>query len=136
MKNNNWKYRIRQWLSGRNGMDQMARDLYFLSLIIVLLQRLTRLRFLSSLGLLIMCYSLFRVFSKRSWKREEENQKYMTFRWKIISRIKSWKKRTGKDSQYRYFKCPKCHQQLRVPKGKGKLEITCPKCGHHFNRKS
>ena len=33
---------------------------------------------------------------------------------------------------YKVVDCPSCKTRLRVPKGKGKLKISCPKCSHSF----
>lgn len=33
---------------------------------------------------------------------------------------------------YCYYYCPNCKQQVRVPAGKGKVRITCPRCEHKF----
>ena len=41
-----------------------------------------------------------------------------------------------KDREHRYFDCPKCRQPVRVPRGKGKIMITCPKCKERFQRKT
>lgn len=37
---------------------------------------------------------------------------------------------------YRYFSCPQCGQSVRIPRGHGKVEITCPKCSAVFQKRT
>ena len=67
---------------------------------------------------------IFRSLSRNTYKRYQENRKYLM----LLERFK--------DKEHRYFDCPKCHQQVRVPRGKGKIAITCPKCREKFIRKT
>ncbi len=69
-------------------------------------------------------WSIFRMLSRNTYKRHQENRKFLLF----LDRIK--------DRQHRYFDCPKCRQSVRVPRGKGKIAITCPKCKEKFIRKT
>ena len=68
----------------------------------------------------MMIVAIFRSLSRNIYKRYEENRKFLLFFQKI------------KDKEHRYYNCPRCHQQVRVPKGKGKISITCPKCREMF----
>lgn len=77
---------------------------------------------LASYGL--MFWAIFRSLSRNTYKRYQENRKYLQFLQKI------------KDKDHRYFTCPRCRQPVRVPRGKGKISITCPKCGEKFIRKT
>ena len=77
---------------------------------------------LTSYGL--MFWAIFRSLSRNTYKRYQENRKYLQFLQKI------------KDKDHRYFTCPRCRQPVRVPRGKGKISITCPKCGEKFIRKT
>ena len=64
----------------------------------------------------LMIWAIWRCLSRNTYKRYRENRKFLM----LLDRIK--------DRQHRYFECPKCHQPVRVPRGKGKIAITCPKC--------
>lgn len=33
---------------------------------------------------------------------------------------------------YTVVDCPDCKTRLRIPKGKGKLKVNCPKCSRSF----
>ena len=72
----------------------------------------------------LMGWAIFRCLSRNTYKRYQENRKYLMF----VQRIK--------DREHRYFDCPRCRQQVRVPRGKGKISITCPKCKEKFIRKT
>lgn len=67
---------------------------------------------------------IFRSLSRNIYKRSRENRRYLSF----LTRLK--------DREHRYYACPKCRQSVRVPKGKGKISITCPKCRDKFIRKT
>ena len=79
---------------------------------------------LTTVSYILLIWSIFRCFSRNTYKRYRENQKYLQFVQKI------------KDRDHRYFDCPKCRQQVRVPRGKGKIAITCPKCREKFIKKT
>ena len=72
----------------------------------------------------LMFWALFRSFSRNTYKRYQENRKFLQF----FDRLK--------DREHRYFDCPKCRQMVRVPRGKGKIAITCPKCRERFIKKT
>ena len=72
----------------------------------------------------LLGWAIFRMLSRNTYKRYQENRKYLRF----IDRIK--------DREHKYFDCPRCRQPVRVPRGKGKISITCPKCREKFIRKS
>ncbi|MBQ5484545.1 MAG: zf-TFIIB domain-containing protein, partial [Lachnospiraceae bacterium] len=81
------------------------------------------------LGLAVLGYGYFRMMSKNVGKRYLENQKYL----QITDRMKNF---FYNHKTYRFYKCPTCKQKVRVPRGHGKIEITCPKCRGTFIRRS
>ena len=72
----------------------------------------------------LMAIVIFRMLSRNTYKRYQENRKYLT----LVERLK--------DREHRYFDCPRCRQPVRVPRGKGKIAITCPKCREKFIKKT
>ena len=141
--------RFQQFMYGRYGMDQLNRFLSTVALIILVVSIRRPIVEIVALALLFWCY--YRMFSKNISKRAAENQKYMNFRYRAVCFFK--KGRTGgsasfaqKQAQrkahheqkkiYRFFACPNCAQKVRVPKGKGKICITCPKCHTEFVKRS
>ena len=91
--------------------------------------------FVNLLADALIFLSLFRTLSRNIWKRQKENIKYMELTRPVRSRF-SLIKKNASDKEHKYFSCPHCHQTVRVPRGHGKIEITCPRCKSTFERKS
>lgn len=126
---------FQRFMSGRYGFDQLNGFLCILSLILVVLGAwLSGFLYWLGLALLLWCY--FRIFSRNIQKRYAENMKYLS----LQNQAKDWlarqKLRFDQRKVYRYFKCPHCRQSIRVPRGRGRISITCPKCGTSFIKKS
>ena len=128
----NWFGRLgagaRRFMMGRYGTDKLNMAILVVGLIASLLSVFVR-RPLLNLFLVLLSYglmgwALFRMLSRNTYKRYRENRKYLML------------KERFKDREHRYFDCPRCRQQVRVPRGKGKISITCPKCREKFIRKT
>lgn len=134
------KEKFIRFMYGRNGVDELARFESFLIWIPILLSIFIRVpivqSFFSLLTIVLIVHLYFRVFSKNVSKRYEENQKFRTFRYNMAIKKNNFKKRREQRAIYKYFKCPMCKQQVRVPRGHGKIIITCPKCREEFARRS
>ena len=117
-----------RFMQGRYGADKLNRALvwvafggYILSLLIP--SAVIKL-VLIMLSYGLIAWAFFRMLSRNTYKRYQENRKYLQFVEKL------------KDRQHRYYDCPRCRQPVRVPRGKGKIAITCPKCREKFIRKT
>jgi len=121
-----------QMMMGRNGVDELARMLSFLGLFMMIFDLFFRTGFLTLLALIVVILSYARTFSKNIAKRRAENQKYLAFRYKLVVKWNKLKNRIKQRKHYRFYACPTCKQKVRVPKGHGKIEITCPKCREKF----
>ncbi len=134
------KEKFIRFMYGRNGVDELARFESFLIWIPILLSIFIRVpivqSFFSLLTVVLIVHLYFRVFSKNVSKRYEENQKFRNFRYNMAIKKNNFKKRREQRAIYKYFKCPICKQQVRVPRGHGKIIITCPKCREEFARRS
>lgn len=133
--------KLQRFMMGRYGGDELGRTLNVTGLILLMIAIfLRKIPFLYSLcyfgALLLMAYVIYRMFSKNVSKRYEENQKYRNFRYRIAVKKDAYKKRFAQRKTHRFYKCPACKQTVRVPRGRGKICITCPKCKHEFVRKS
>lgn len=136
----NW---LQKFMMGRYGVDQMNIGVLIFSMVCTFTASLTRWLLLSILGTALLAYGVFRMFSRNVSARSKENQKFLVF-WNKVKgiwyKIKGWfsgKKRRFDDRKtHCYFSCPKCKRKLRVPKGKGKIEISCPICGTKFIKKT
>ena len=117
-----------RFMSGRYGTDKLNMLLLTAGLIVSLLGLFIRMPVLNLCCMLLsyglLGFALFRTFSRNTYKRYQENRKFLQF----FDRLK--------DRQHRYFDCPKCRQMVRVPRGKGKISITCPRCREKFIRKT
>lgn len=126
---------LQNFMRGRYGVDQLNFFLLVVAIVISLVVSLFRLPFWwLSLVFLVLCY--FRMFSRNVYKRAGENTKFLRMVYPITSRYKNAKKRWKDRKTYKYYKCPSCKQQMRVPKGKGEITITCPKCHTKFDKRT
>ena len=120
--------RFARFMYGRYGNDDLNRFLTITSLIILVISLIPVLWFLWFLALGLMIWSSFRCYSRNIYKRRRENERYLKLIQPIknFSRLQKNKRRDRKT--HRYFKCKHCRAVLRVPKGKGKIDVTCPRC--------
>lgn len=156
----NLSEKYRQFMSRRNGPDQLARDTFILAIVLLVLSLFLGNIFLT-LGVVAIAYSYFRMFSSKRDERARENSAYLQKRHQLaeklhLSNVKNpfagmgeasqraaadaarrSQKMAAKaaDKEHKYLKCPKCKQEIRVPKGAGKIRITCPKCQEKFEKK-
>lgn len=129
----NW---LKKFMTGRYGGDQLNNLLLVIFIFIFILSRFVKYSILPTIALIIVIIFYYRIFSKNIQKRYAENQKFLQF-WKPIKKSFHVKLNRIKNMRhYKYFKCPSCDQKLRVPRGKGRLTITCPKCKHKITRKT
>lgn len=84
----------------------------------------------------LMAYAYFRMFSRNTVKRAAENQWYLSREIKVKSFFGKKKKEFGQRKEYHIYKCPNCKQKIRVPRGRGRIAISCRKCGNEFIRRS
>lgn len=128
------KESFQKFMYGRYGTDPYNNFLLTVGFILYLLSMFFGLIFLI-LGDALFVYVLFRMMSKNRVKRSMENQKYYAIRTTFQHYSKSLVLNI-KDKQHKYYVCPQCHRLVRVPRGHGKIDITCPTCRKVFSRKS
>jgi len=118
----------RHFMQGRYGTDKLNSAILVAGLIACLLCMFVHVPLVNLLLTLVsyvlMGWAVFRMLSRNTYKRYQENRKYLRF----VEWIK--------DREHRYYDCPRCRQPVRVPRGKGKIAITCPKCAEKFIRKT
>lgn len=134
-----FKQKLAQFMYGRRGMDEFSRFLLVAVCVLILLSSffgsLLRSVFsLLELAGLVYCY--VRVFSRNIYKRQRENAWYMQKKRAVLRWFRSLKDRWQQRKDYKFFRCPSCRTLLRVPKNRGKLLLTCRKCGNRFERKT
>jgi len=126
---------LARFMYGRNGSDQLGVFTLALYLVVWLIQAFTRWVPLLILEYLLLAITLFRILSRNLARRRAENAKFLQLVRPLASRWQSLCTRVG-DREHRYFRCPNCGQQMRVPRGKGRLTVHCHTCGATFEEKS
>lgn len=127
---------LRRFLVGRYGPDQLGFVLVILSFLLSLFGQLFRWTPLLLLSWLVLFFAFYRIFSHKIEVRRKENEKLMVLWYTVSQRFQKQKARRADKRTHRYYHCPQCRQMLRVPKGRGKIKITCPKCGTQFIKKA
>ncbi len=154
---NELRYRFIRWMQGRYGTDALNRFLSGLLLVLVIAGLFIRGRAGAVLSVVIWILILLiylRMFSKNISARYRENQKFLAMTAgvrpsfaKAVSAIRGLFKpgkgsgsrfawRTAASASYKIFTCPSCQQKIRIPKGKGKIMVRCPKCGCEFKKRT
>lgn len=126
--------KIKSFMQGRNGGDGLSMGLLILSILLSFIGRITKSSLVIILSYIPIGISLFRIFSKNVQKRRMENYKFAVFISPLYSKFKNAKDRVKDRKTYKYYRCPSCNQQLRVPKNKGKIIITCSNCRNKFEK--
>lgn len=125
-----FRYKIAQFMIGRNGFDNFCQGLLMASLGLIIADIIFPGRLLSKVATLAIIYGYFRAFSKNIVRRHAENNWYVNT---IATPLRAYINRDRKN--YAYFKCPTCKQLLRAPKGRGKIRVTCSRCSNKFEKK-
>ena len=126
---------IQRFMYGRYGNDQL--NLFLIVLYFVLYMVLLFLDWapLYWISLAVFACFVFRLLSRNIPRRREENSRFL----RLANPVLRWfrfQRTVHRDKEHRYFKCPNCGQQLRVPRGKGRITVTCRGCGATFQEKS
>ncbi len=130
------KQRFQQFMAGRYGVDQLSRVFLAVSLVFMIVSIITGFDWFYLVAVIILGYTYFRMFSRNISKRYAENQKFLNWKYRLVVKKDQKKKQWAQRKIYHFFNCPSCKQKVRVPKGKGKICITCPKCKTEFIKKS
>ena len=117
---------------GRYGPDHLGVAMILLSFAFSLTHAITRMAFFMVMSYLIAGLAFFRMLSRNVTRRRAENDRFIRYWWPIKSKIARFWSNLKQRKSHKFFKCPSCRNTLRVPKGKGKLQVTCPKCGERF----
>ncbi len=126
---------IQRFMYGRYGNDQLNLFLMGLYLLLYLVFMFTGLDVLYFVSFALLALTLFRLLSRNMERRRMENMKFMKAAGPVISWFRL-RRNMRRDKEHVYFKCPSCGQRLRVPRGRGKITVTCRSCGASFEEKS
>lgn len=129
----NW---LKKFMIGRYGGDQLSNVLIVFSIFFILIAQFTHWSIFVLFSYIILGISIYRMFSKDIKKRRMENYKFSILLSPIYSKFKKFTNRLKDSKTHKYFKCPNCNSNLRLPKSKGKIKIKCPKCNTEFIKKT
>ncbi len=129
----NW---LRNFMLGRYGPDYLGTVMFILSIALGVTGGILRFRPLTLLAYVVLIMTLYRMLSRNINRRRAENDRFISIFWPLKRRCKLFIERLKNRKIYKFFKCPACGNILRVPKHKGRVKITCPKCGERFERRT
>jgi len=130
-----FRAKLQQFMMGRSGPDALSNAAVWVSLAVWVVYLFTRFVPLYLVCLALIVYSMFRMLSRQVEKRRTENAAFLNFLRPLRRKCSAITCRL-RDREHRYFRCPNCGQQLRVPRGKGRIQVTCRACGITFEEKS
>ena len=146
---NKFQNALYRFMSGRYGSDQLNNFLLIFALILLILNLFViRNPYLATIIWIILIINIFRTYSRNIYKRRAENDKFLSLIQPVKKRINIIKSNKNDkihhpphpqgldDKMHKYFLCPNCKQTVRVPRGRGQITITCPKCKQKFDKKS
>ena len=130
------KEKFYRFMQGRYGSDEFSKFLVGLGMAMIILNLLTRSFIFNLLFWICLIYSYFRMFSKNYSARYAENQKFLGLKNQFKYKLENHKRLREQKKIYHIYSCPYCKQKIRIPKGKGTIIVTCPKCKQEFGKRS
>lgn len=128
--------KLMRFMYGRYGVDSLCKFLAGAAFASFILSTFFEASIFSVIAWTLLFYSYFRMFSKNIYKRASENQSFLNRTAKIRGQFYKWKHTLTQLKTHHIYKCPTCRQKIRIPRGKGKIEIRCPKCNTRFIKRS
>ncbi|MBQ8554386.1 MAG: hypothetical protein IJ438_00800 [Clostridia bacterium] len=130
------KMALVRFMQGRNGIDNIGYHALWGGIITSLLDTFLGPGLLGLAGTVLYVYAIWRMMSRNTAKRQEENRRYVQFTGKIGKEVQQFFLRLKGMKTYKYFRCPSCKNRLRLKRGSGEKHITCPVCKHQFDQKA
>lgn len=134
--------KFNKFMQGRYGVDDLSRFIMGVALVLIILAMFANIfsrtvgSTLDILGVAAIVYAYIRIFSRNIQRRYAENQKFLQMTSKFRFRFNNEKDLMKQRKTHHIYSCPGCGQKIRIPKGKGKIEIECPKCHTKFVKRS
>ena len=130
------KDRLIRFMYGRYGVDALGKLIIGASLVLCIANMFLHSFIISILVWILLFYSYFRMFSRNIQKRYAENAKFLGLKSRIMSKFQKHQSYRKQRKTHHIYKCPTCRQKIRIPRGKGRICITCPKCKTQFTKTS
>lgn len=127
---------MRRWMYGRYGMDELSIFLMCVGIALSLMSSIWDAPIAYWLAWVLLVWALYRCYSKKIYNRSKERSTFLRMTAKPKNWFKLQRDKWRDRKKLKYFRCKNCKAVLRVPRGKGKIEITCPKCGTKVIRKT
>lgn len=134
--NRNFQRGLAEWSYGRNGADELASAILNLAVVLIIINFFVHQQILSLIALAFIGYSWFRISSKNVAARNRENEAAMQKAGTVLSFLANPFAAANEHKNYVHMACPHCGQKVRIPRGKGKVRVTCPKCHTRFEGKA
>jgi hypothetical protein len=123
-------------MMGRYGNDQLNQFIYVVAVISIVLELITHLTIFYILSLVLIILGYVRTFSRNINRRYDENMKFLEKKDSILNHFRRQKYYAAQRKDFHIYTCPTCRQKIRIPRGKGKISVTCPKCRSSFIKRS
>ena len=125
--------KIQRFMQGRYGVDHLNRFMMVCGMVCLVISMIFGFRIFYYVALFSLIFTYYRMLSRNFAKRSRENAKFLELKRRVTGKFPALKTR---DANYRIFRCPGCRQKVRVPRGRGRISITCPKCRREFIKKT
>ena len=130
------KEKFNRFMIGRYGADELSKFMMGAAVAMMVINLFVRLEILNILVVALLVLVYLRMFSKNIQKRYNENCRYLVYKGKVTGFFSKKKRSVADHKENHIYKCPSCGQKIRIPRGKGKIIITCPKCRNEFEKRS
>lgn len=138
-----WRERLARFMAGRYGANDTLNKWLFGAFFVLIVLSFILSCFnayiysvLEVLSIVVLVYACFRMFSRNIPKRVAENERFIRFKSNVTPWFRKRKERLKTLRKYHIYRCPQCKQKIRIPRGRGKICITCPKCHTEFTKRS
>ena len=133
----NWYMGFMQGRYGERGMDEFGRFLNIATIVFILLSMIFRkVGIFYWIALALLIYEYYHILSRDFAKRRRENDRYLQIRYNRGAFFEDMRRKREDAKTHCIYRCPRCRQKVRVPRGRGRISIRCPKCGEEFIKKS
>ena len=128
--------KLKRFMIGRYGLDELSKFILYVMAALCIISFFIKSSILTLLLFFLLFLNYARMFSKNYPRRYEENRKFLLLKERMRCFFKREKNVINQRKTVRIYTCPSCRQKIRIPKGKGKVCVTCPKCRTEFIKRS
>ena len=128
--------RLERLMAGRYGTDQLSQFLLGAGAALMVINLFLRIPLLNALVLADFAWIYVRMFSRNFARQSAQNAKFLTLKARFLAVFRDIPGAFRQFRAYHIYRCPQCRQRIRIPRGRGRIAITCHKCRHEFIRKS